>query len=219
MMSNGARERVLANLRTALQRSDFTVPETAVMPMMELGREDRVARLKSLMEAMHTEVQVIQADSWVDKLKDLLRVRQLTSLLYAPDTLLGAVLERAWESTLPTLIPYAGDIEQFKDTLFAVDASITSTRGGIAETGALILWPDVQEPRLMSLVPPVHIAVLEADKIYNTFAEAIARERWQDGVLTNALLISGPSKTADIEFTLTFGVHGPKELIVLIVER
>jgi L-lactate dehydrogenase complex protein LldG len=189
------------------------------MPMMELGRDDRVARLKSLMEAMHTEVQVIQADSWVDKLKDLLRVRQLTSLLYAPDTPLGAVLEQAWESTLPTLTPYVGDIEQFKDTLFAVDASITSTRGGIAETGALILWPDVQEPRLMSLVPPVHIAVLEADKIYNTFAEAIARERWQDGVPTNALLISGPSKTADIEFTLTFGVHGPKELIVLIVER
>jgi L-lactate dehydrogenase complex protein LldG len=195
------------------------VPETAVMPMMELGREDRVARLKSLMEAMHAEVQVVQADGWVDKLKDLLRARQLTSLLYAPDTPLGAVLEQAWESTLPTLTPYVGDIEQFKDTLFAVDASITSTRGGIAETGALILWPDVQEPRLMSLVPPVHIAVLEADKIYTTFAEAIARERWQDGMPTNALLISGPSKTADIEFTLTFGVHGPKELIVLIVER
>ena len=70
----------------------------------------------------------------------------------------------------------------------------------------------------MSLVPSIHIAVLEADRIHNTFAEAIASERWQDGMPTNALLISGPSKTADIELTLTFGVHGPKELIVLIVE-
>lgn len=68
--------------------------------------------------------------------------------------------------------------------------------------------PDEQEPRLMSLVPPVHIAVLKAEKIHDTLAEAMP---------TNLLLISGPSKTADIELTLAFGVHGPKELIVFIL--
>jgi L-lactate dehydrogenase complex protein LldG len=45
------------------------------------------------------------------------------------------------------------------------------------------------------------------------------KEHWQDGMPTNALLISGPSKTADIELTLTFGVHGPKELIVFVLEN
>jgi L-lactate dehydrogenase complex protein LldG len=64
----------------------------------------------------------------------------------------------------------------------------------------------------------VHIAVLEADKIYNSFCEIIQADNWPDHMPTNALLISGPSKTADIEMTLAFGVHGPRELIVLIID-
>jgi L-lactate dehydrogenase complex protein LldG len=72
----------------------------------------------------------------------------------------------------------------------------------------------------MSLTPGLHIAVLEAETIFNTFAEAMDRQGWlEQGLPTNALLISGPSKTADIELTLTFGVHGPKELVVLIRQK
>ena len=71
----------------------------------------------------------------------------------------------------------------------------------------------------MSLVPPIHIAVLRADKIYNSLLEVMQKENWSANMPTNAFLISGPSKTADIELVLAFGVHGPKELIVLIVEN
>jgi L-lactate dehydrogenase complex protein LldG len=82
-----------------------------------------------------------------------------------------------------------------------------------------VLWPDAREPRLMSLVPPLHIALLQSDKIYNSFYEIIQVEKWPDRMPTNALLISGPSKTADIEMTLAFGVHGPRELIAMIIEE
>ncbi|MEZ5582886.1 MAG: LUD domain-containing protein [Candidatus Competibacteraceae bacterium] len=68
----------------------------------------------------------------------------------------------------------------------------------------MILWPSPQEPRLMSLLPAIHIAVLDADNIHNTFNEAMRAGQWNDHMPTNALLISGPSKTADIELTLTF---------------
>ncbi|MGD9250586.1 MAG: lactate utilization protein, partial [Desulfobacterales bacterium] len=105
-----------------------------------------------------------------------------------------------------------------KEALFEVDVGITTTTGAIAETGAIVLWPDAREPRTLSLVPPVHIAVLEADKIYNSFCEIIQDQNWTAGMPTNALLISGPSKTADIEMTLAFGVHGPKELIVIVLQ-
>ncbi len=69
----------------------------------------------------------------------------------------------------------------------------------------------------MSLVPPVHTAGLKAAKIHDTLAEAMRKEGWAEKMPTNLLLISEPSKTADIELTLAFGVHGPKELIVFIL--
>jgi L-lactate dehydrogenase complex protein LldG len=138
--------------------------------------------------------------------------------LYAPATTLGAALEVSWESDLPPLVGYTQEVDQDRERLFAIDAGITSTRGAIADVGALILWPDANEPRLMSLAPAVHIAVLKAASIHDSLADAIARERWMDGMPTNVLLISGPSKTADIELVLTFGVHGPKELIVLVLD-
>jgi L-lactate dehydrogenase complex protein LldG len=102
--------------------------------------------------------------------------------------------------------------------MFNVDAGITSVAGAIAETGALILWPSEKEPRLMSIVPPIHIAVLQADTIHSTLSEVMQKENWPGKMPTNIVLVSGPSKTADIEMTLAFGVHGPKELIVLILE-
>ena len=98
-----------------------------------------------------------------------------------------------------------------------IPASLTVARSAIAETGTLVLWPDANEPRLMSLVPPLHIVLLDASTIQNTFYEAMTAEGWSDGLPTNALLISGPSKTADIQVTLAYGAHGPKELVVLLI--
>ena len=70
----------------------------------------------------------------------------------------------------------------------------------------------------MSLVPPVHVAVLKADTVFASLTDAMQAGRWSDGMPANVVLVSGPSKTADIELILAFGVHGPKELVVLIVE-
>ena len=174
------------------------------------------------MEAMRTEVHITGAQNWIHKLEEILRKRELKSLVYPPQTTLGDTLESHWknaEGDVPQLIPYDKEIEDFKDRLFTIDAGITSTAGAIADPGALILWPSEKEPRLMSLVPPIHIAVLEADKIFSSFLEAMQKEKWSTKMPTNVVLISGPSKTADIEMTLAFGVHGPRELIVLILDK
>ncbi len=102
----------------------------------------------------------------------------------------------------------------FNDT----PASLTGTLGAIAATGSLILWPTREEPRLMSLVPPVHFALLKASEIRDNFYEVQQEFEWAQGMPTNALLVSGPSKTADIEQVLAYGAHGPKDLVVLILE-
>ncbi|MEF8719788.1 MAG: LUD domain-containing protein [Candidatus Accumulibacter necessarius] len=73
------------------------------------------------------------------------------------------------------LKPYDRPVEEWKKELFEdTDASLTSTRGGIAETGTLIIWPDANEPRLMSLVPPIHFALLDADQLHDTLFAAMS---------------------------------------------
>jgi L-lactate dehydrogenase complex protein LldG len=215
---NSARDRILARLH-ASGTEQTTVPEAPLPPELSLDRDAKIERLATLMAAIRTEVHIVDAANWLEKLKELAREKGWKRLLYGPQAPNGPAIETAWSSDaegLPDLVAYTEPVETFKDDLFQIDAGITSVRGGVADTGALVLWPDEHEPRLMSLVPPVHVAVLDADAIFNSMTEMMAAEHWVDGMPTNALLISGPSKTADIEFTLVFGVHGPKELLVLI---
>ena len=166
-------------------------------------------------------VRALLDDNWIEKLESIVKEKKLTNLLIAPETDYGKSLQDAWQNSdekQPVLLTYDGEIEDFKSKLFEVDAALTTTIGGIADPGAIILWPNEIEPRLMSLVPHIHIAIIEADKIYASPSEAFDKLKWSEKIPTNALLISGPSKTADIEFILVFGVHGPKELILLIIE-
>jgi L-lactate dehydrogenase complex protein LldG len=214
-----ARERILARLK-ASGTHETVVPDVPMPAALSLNRGEKIERLSNLMTAIRSEVFVVESGAWQDKLKDLARERGWKKMLYGPQGPLGKEIETAWSSDvdgLPELVAYTQPVEAFKDDLFhAIDVGITSTRGGIAESGAVVLWPTPAEPRLMSLVPPVHVVVLDADAIYSSMNEMMAAEKWVDGMPTNALLISGPSKTADIEFTLVFGVHGPKELVVII---
>jgi len=110
-------------------------------------------------------------------------------------------------------------LEQWKGELFdAVDAGITSTEAGIADTGTLVLCPGAREPRTLSLVPPVHVAVLMASSLYASLPAALRALTPEADMPTNLLLISGPSKTADIQQTLAYGAHGPKELVIVLVD-
>jgi L-lactate dehydrogenase complex protein LldG len=195
------------------------------MPSRELSAKGKIDRLKHLMEAMRTEVHIVSQEGWVKAFAQILQKKVLGSLLYSPRTEIGVALEKYWNrrkecgETLPELVPYDEKIETVKDRLFSVDAAIMSTKGAIIDTGAILLWPDENEPRTMSLVPPIHFAVLDAETIGNNLSEIMEDQCWSKHMPANALLISGPSKTADIELTLAFGVHGPKELVVLIRTR
>jgi L-lactate dehydrogenase complex protein LldG len=218
-MIDTAREEILTRLKNAVG-STPPAPSTVCMPIATFTNEEKIEKLRALMEAMRTEVHLSSKTDWGNKLKAILRARNLKTLLYSAATWMSPVIEQAWDERaegFPARVPFDRQVEDFKENLFEIDAGITTTCGGIAETGAIVLWPDEQEPRTMSLVPPVHIAVLQADQIYNSFCEIVQAQNWTDSMPTNALLISGPSKTADIEMTLAFGVHGPKELIVIIL--
>ena len=104
--------------------------------------------------------------------------------------------------------------------LLACDAGLSTAQWGIAETGTLLLNSSDERHRLVSLVPPVHIAVLRASDIVPALGAALASGRAAAPSLAGRALtlITGPSRTADIELELVVGVHGPRELDVLLLD-
>ena len=216
-----ARDRILARLKAGAPSTAGDIPDVAAWYAAHRTPEsaaDRIKRFRHCIELAHAEVHAVSRGGWIEQLHEVLTARQIASLLVGPGTVHGA---RALVE-LPALgIVYRGyvqAIESWKASMFTdTPAALTAARAAIAETGTLIVWPDAEEPRLMSLVPPLHVVLLDAANIYNTLHEAITVEGWKAGLPTNALLISGPSKTADIQQTLAYGAHGPKELVVLLL--
>ena len=210
-----ARDRILRRLRAGVPGEPVARPDVPVR-RFDWSLGERLKRFRERMETVRGEVQEVGVD-WPQRLFDLLREKGGSNLLYGPGGPHGPELEQGWpDRDAVRLVPYLEPVECCRDALFqTTHASFTSCRGAIAETGSLVLWPTPDEPRLMSLVPPVHFVLLDAARIQSSFHELLTEQSWAGGMPTNALLIAGPSKTADIEQTLAYGVHGPKELIVL----
>lgn len=215
------RDRILAKLKAGAPQENRPEPDVdswfASHRLVENSSE-KAARFRTLIELAHAEVYAVTPGNWLQKLWEVLTAKGLTELLVSPGTEHGQhAMSRLTESGIACK-GYDQAIDGWRDEMFNhTPASLTTARAAIAETGTMILWPDADEPRLMSLVPPIHIVLLDASKIYNTFYEAIQTEGWKDGMPTNAILVSGPSKTADIQVTLAYGAHGPKELVVLLM--
>jgi L-lactate dehydrogenase complex protein LldG len=102
--------------------------------------------------------------------------------------------------------------------LFECDAGITSAQWAIAETGTLVLESKSERHRLVSLIPPMHIAIVEAGRIRRTMAEVLEAVGTAGGLSRTVTFITGPSRTSDIELTLAIGVHGPAKLHVIVID-
>ncbi len=216
---SNARSSILARLRAPAKPAPVPLPDVSAWFESHQRHEDnaqRVSRMRAALEAVKTEVHDTTAADWPDLLLRLLADKGLRNLLIGTDTPHGALLEARQPANLE-LKRYAESIDSWRDVLFdEVDASLTLARSAIAEIGSLIVWPTPQEPRLMSLVPSVHFVLLDAANIHADLYSAMTTEGWKDSLPTNALLICGPSKTADIQQTLAFGAHGPRELVLLL---
>jgi L-lactate dehydrogenase complex protein LldG len=103
-----------------------------------------------------------------------------------------------------------------RDLQAAADIGVTGCHAAIAETGSLVVLSGRGTPRAASLLPPVHLCVVQADQLYPTMGEFFAARSGDIASAACCTFITGPSRTADIELTLTLGVHGPGKVIVVV---
>ncbi len=122
---------------------------------------------------------------------------------------------------LEVLMVDAFTAENCRDPFFAADIGISGVEYLIAETGTLVVTTSPGQPRSVSLLPPIHIAVAERSQLipdlFDLFAGLPKRDDGTPEMPSCLTLITGPSKTGDIELRLVTGVHGPGELHVVLV--
>ncbi|MDN7431183.1 lactate utilization protein C [Burkholderia sp. AU16741] len=177
----------------------------------------RVQAMQTALAASHAEVWCASADAWPAQLAARLADAGVRRLLLDPARAESAALARALPEPVAP-VPFDRPIDAWKTELFdTIDAGFTVARSGIAATGTLVLAPDAGTPRTVSLVPPLHVALVHASTLHADLHAAVQAERWPAGMPTNLVLVSGPSKTSDIQQTLAYGAHGPRRLWVVIV--
>jgi L-lactate dehydrogenase complex protein LldG len=208
---NTARERILGRLRS--HPSAVPPAPTFHAAPDNQSLEDAIASFRRGSETFHAEVIDTRGGDWRQALADICAAKNVRHLLLPPQSELTP-----WPDG-PALRKFDQLIENFKRELFDnTDAGLTIADGAIADTGTLFQVDPCTTPRTLSLVPPIHICVLNVHRILPSLQSAVASEGWQTARPSNMIFITGPSKTADIQQTLAYGAHGPKELIVLLTE-
>jgi L-lactate dehydrogenase complex protein LldG len=221
-----ARAQILGTIRTSLRRNGLAPEQQAEIetrladpphgPVPARGQLPAEARLELFVamakEAACTVVRVADAATVPTAVAEYLARENLPAKLrVSPD---AAVANLPW-STRPLLEISTGRSDGNDEV------SLTPALAAIAETGTLMLTSGPERPTTLNFLPETHIVMLTADQVVGGMEEAWAklRERYGRGVMPRTVnLVTGPSRSADIEQTLQMGAHGPRRLHIILVD-
>jgi L-lactate dehydrogenase complex protein LldG len=224
--------RVLDDIRRALGRSQTAKPaplEAFVESAFEESREERTARFIS--EVTQVGALVYRAGSKeavADHIAQICAATTNSEVALSGSALLPQLHLSAQLAARQLSVIEATDFSPAeKATLIArlanCGAGVTTVDYAIAETGTLVVSSDEEQALLVSVLPVIHIALLQPQQILATLADAVqalASQRMLRGEpCRSATFITGPSRTSDVELTLSIGVHGPKELHLIILDE
>jgi len=201
----------------AIPGTASVAPPTAGLPRRERFR----AALEALAGAVYDARSI---DDAADVIAGLATRLGTTSLLAWSDEAigvegLGAALAARGISTVVADLPQRGPERAAKlAELAALPLGLTGADAGLADTGSLIVATGPGRPRMASLLVPIHVAVLPVDRLVDSISGLLATRGDLIAAGSNLVAITGPSRTADIEHTLSRGVHGPGEVHVILLE-
>ena len=235
-----SKQHILANIRSALGRDAATV---AVEPLPPFARPHALREAAQLVSQFSRELEKVGGSitrvETVEEIRELLQklfpadefasvavsnsevLRRLgiVELLVSDDRHIVPSLEEFWSGRMQAAESEEPTYE-YSHVLLEASLGITSADYALADTGTLVLISGGEQHRLISLVPPVHVCFLDPRRIFATLSDLLAHMQnvyEAHGSLPQALTcITGPSRTADIEQTITMGVHGPRALHVIL---
>jgi L-lactate dehydrogenase complex protein LldG len=175
--------------------------------------ENLYQRFADELEALGAKFVTCHPDDITQKILEILRSNDIDEILawdaaYLPEGL----LERLTEADIRIIFPTTETVQ----TNSHVRAGLSGASAAIAETGSLLLLGGPGRPLAVSLLPEIHIALVNEEDILTQLSQVLQLDEIKQAPA--AVLISGPSRTADIEMTLTIGVHGPGELYVICMD-
>ena len=185
-----------------------------------LGKEDEDLIERFIEAATEAGMEIYRCDSVASlagKLGEIVKELELKTVMVGTGALLKRLGIRTSLERLGgvEILPVESERDKLVSDSFEVDCSITAARGGLAETGSVVLEAAADEPLVLSVAPAVHISVLESKDVAADLIDLFQAERFGQGIVT---LVTGPSKTADIEMTLVKGVHGPMAEYVFVLD-
>ncbi len=200
------RDVVLARIRRSLgERASVNVPREYRRAGV-LNRDAVVARFVQRVEEYRAHV--VETSEPVRAVEELLAATGATRIVVAPD--FPGVLR-------PTGIDLVEDTGLGADELDLLDGTLTTCAAACAETGTIALDAGPgQGRRALTLVPDLHVCVVDSSQIVETVPELFERLARSARAGRPIVLVSGPSATADIEFNRVEGVHGPRRLAVVV---
>ncbi|OGO63763.1 MAG: iron-sulfur cluster-binding protein [Chloroflexi bacterium RBG_19FT_COMBO_47_9] len=175
--------------------------------------EDLLAKFSDELEALGGKFYSCSTNEVWHKILEILQVHDVKEILsWDVGTLPDRLLENLTEAGIQVVFPTSENIR----TISHIRAGITGAFGAIAESGSIVILGGAGQPLTASLLPEIHIALLQEKDVFWQLSQVLNMGEIEQ--VAAAVLISGPSRTADIEMTLTIGVHGPGELHIICLK-
>ena len=208
------RDKILHKVRTALGRTAGQPPGEAPAVRLRMPETDGEARIAALLANVELLAgRTCRAPSPASACDYVETVLQRRSAVASNAPYLAA----CGIAALPGVRTGITDRDALREACAQAAVGITSADYALADTGTLVLLASPREARMISLLPPVHIAVVPHHLILGSLDELCERIPAPADLTSSMVLITGPSRTADIEQILVRGVHGPGEIHVVVV--
>lgn len=220
-MSDQARDQILGKLKLAARNPLKERPPRPVLSEISLDREGMLQRFTAELASQTGTVHLAEnAADAMAILAEIALAEGIKSIMAAGDAVCGIDL-KAFGSENGITVTDASDLkdrEGLREAAFTADAGVTWADFAVAETGTIGLIFKEGQPRLASIAPPIHIAIMPVERLCPVYENAVEKVFGStEKIPSQFSFITGPSATGDIQAVQFKGMHGPVKVIVIFI--